>query len=767
MTPVQDATPKPPRYPADLETSLILPKQRASPASSLASLPYRRSNPSLHKLFESTASISTSRPSSGSATPTASILPGSAFSPGSRHNGTRTPGALPPGVSDEHRTLIQQAFAPHVVVVADPETEELILGKGLEGGLLQLLRPFGEQVTGKVTIRDSVGASKSYEDFGVRFVGPNEGLRPDPQQGAGRTPSSSIPPRRMGGNVAQIEELVDRHLQYSEFNTHGMVSDYLNQGEPAPQDSATSPFYTLYLRRLLSGLPLVPHESFAHPVAGVIVTSSRSADPVQQLRDLYHRQQQGDLRFPPWVDSLFLRYYVFIHEEETGDITKSNATFDSMKRHFGLNCHLLRLKGEQCISSDDDAVRLPTCGWMSASEELAEIQKRETADDITDPTPYIPDSDVTAIRTFVRELVAQSIVPHMERNIHQWNEQVLARRRGLSGRFMSLSKRWTTFGSSRTSSASAITSSNSNYDSQHGFYRPDAPEALMRRLADYCFMLRDTKLALSTYEVLCTDFNNDKAWQHYAGAAEMAALSALLSPVTPSTKIRTEKIDEWIKWASYSYTERQRSAAPFYALRTLALALELLRLRGTSATDDAARWGSRILESNLVGPVGAALLTQRISACYTVRPGIGTLRLGSRRRKAAFWAILAADAWWRQSKALQAEKSLDAALHLYAAPTSSPDDRDGNQDDHHPAASLPFDDMQRFVVDLRQQILALRLANRGLLGDDPEDAADAADDQDDAAHVEEATETLDANPRAHRRSLIGGGAAPPISMPGR
>lgn len=74
MTPFQDAAaPKPPKYPADLESSLILPKQRASPASSLASLPYRRSNASLHKLFESTASISTSRPSSGSATPTASV----------------------------------------------------------------------------------------------------------------------------------------------------------------------------------------------------------------------------------------------------------------------------------------------------------------------------------------------------------------------------------------------------------------------------------------------------------------------------------------------------------------------------------------------------------------------------------------------------------------------------------------------------------------------------------------------------------------------
>lgn len=328
------------------------------------------------------------------------------------------------------------------------------------------------------------------------------------------------------------------------------------------------------------------------------------------------------------------------------------------------------------------------------------------------------------------------MVPHMERNIHQWNEQVLARRRGLSGRFMSLSKRWTTFGSSRSSSTSTITSSNSNYDSAGGFYRPDAPEALMRRLADYCFMLRDTKLALSTYEVLCTDYNNDKAWQHYAGAAEMAALSALLSPAALTAKLRTEKIDEWIRSATYSYTDRQRSATPFYALRTLALSLELLRLRGTSAADDAARWGSRILELGLVGPIGTALFTERISACFSIRPGLGALKLGLRRRKAAFWAVLAAQEWRRQDKALQAEKCLEAALQMYGARTESVQGG---------PVRLPFDEMQHFVDELRQQILGLRLANRGL----------GEDDETGETQLEEATETLDASPRAHRKSLLG------------
>jgi hypothetical protein len=368
---------------------------------------------------------------------------------------------------------------------------------------------------------------------------------------------------------------------------------------------------------------------------------------------------------------------------------------------------------------------------------------------MTDPAPYLPDSDITALRTFVRELVAQSIIPNMERNISTLSEQVLAQRRGLSGRFISLSKRWTPFGSSRNSSSHTIGSPNANYDALQGFYRADASEAQMRKLADFCFMLRDWKLALSTYDILRTDFNNDKAWRHYAGAAEMAAISALLSPAPLSSKTRMENIDTWIEAASYSYTDRMRSAAPYYALRTLALGLELLRLRSSSAADDAARWASRILETGLVGAVGAALFTERISACYAVRTGLGHFRLGSRRRKAALWSVMAAETWFRLDKALQAEKCLDTALRLYGVHLEH---GEGG------AVKLPFGEMQAFIDELRQRILGLRLQNRGFdnEGLDDEDAAEG----DHEVEVEEATETFDRSPRSHRKSLIG--AAPPL-----
>jgi hypothetical protein len=340
----------------------------------------------------------------------------------------------------------------------------------------------------------------------------------------------------------------------------------------------------------------------------------------------------------------------------------------------------------------------------------------------------------------------------MERSVSTWNEQILSRRRGLSGRFMSLSKRWTPFGGSRTSGSSSTASGNSNYDSLQGFYRPDAPEAIMRRLADYCFMLRDWKLALGTYDILRTDFQNDKAWRHYAGAAEMAALSALMAPTPLSSKNRAENIDAWIEAASYSYTDRQRSAAPYYALRTLALSFELLRLRGSSAADDAARWATRILETGLVGAVGHALITERISACYAVRTGVGIYKLGSRRRKAALWAVLASENWYRLDKSQQAERALDTALRLY---NTQAENAEGG------VVRLPFEDMQRFVDQLRQQIVGLRLANQGYGSEHGEGDEEGMQ----SPEVEEEAEALDKSPRLHRKSLIGS-TVPTIDMAG-
>ena len=242
---------------------------------------------------------------------------------------------------------------------------------------------------GKVTIRDSLGASRSWEDFGVRFVKLGDGLR-DPRSVERRSQegndlpidsyasrSSRAAALRTGGDLDQIEELLDRHVSYAESisGDYGLEAAGLNEinGTSTP---TTSPFYTLYLRRLLSGLPLSPHETFSHPVACIIAISSKNPSPIEALRRLYESTIRGESRLPQWVNGDYLRYYVLVHDEELDDIAKSTALFEQMKRHFGLHCHLLRLRSSQCVLSDDDSVPVPRCEWISAAEELAEMRRK-------------------------------------------------------------------------------------------------------------------------------------------------------------------------------------------------------------------------------------------------------------------------------------------------------------------------------------------------------------------------------------------------------
>ncbi|KAI0188301.1 putativeTRAPP complex protein TRS85 [Xylaria flabelliformis] len=712
-------------------------------SQSEVSLPYRRSHPSAASLYASTFSPPGSRSQSpvGGRPLSTRTIDSSVFGAGP-NNGL----ALAAGAGDspgDPLNLILRAFVPHVAIYTSEDTDTLLSEKGFDRGLWELLRPFGERIQGKVIIRDSNGSSRAYEDYSLHFTRFGEGLaHPEPisaglrspqgprANGVSEKPNEPARSSRSGTTIAEVEAVVERHLTYAEESVFGAPHSPTNH---RPGVNTPSPYYSLYLRRLLSGLPLTPHETFAHPVACVIAISSRNQAPIETLRRLYTDSSTGDRRLPNWVNGEFLRYYVLVHDEEKDDITRSMSLFDSMKRNLGLHCHLLRIRGTRSLATDDDSIPLPRCEWMSAAEELAELRKSEDFEGYEDPTKYIFESDATAIRTFIREMVMQSIIPTMERNVSLWNDQVASRRRGIAGRFVGLTRRWG-FGSNSRSSGSG-TSTGSNYDSL-GFYQADTPEAILRKLADYAFMLRDWKLAYSTYDLLRGDFNNDKAWRYHAAANEMAALSLLIMPQNLSSKTRAETIDTMFEAAYYSYVTR--CSAPYGALRCLALGLELLRLRGGSSVDDAARWGIRLLESKILGPVGDALIKERLAVCYGSKEGIGTQAWGSRRRKSALWNVLGSETWLAQSKFIQAQRCLNEARKTYS--------------------DLPTD----YGIDKFSHASAF-MANIGQALNENMESADRAEEEtagDESEIVDEESEALGGNGR-RRASSFGfpGGAA--------
>jgi trafficking protein particle complex subunit 8 len=578
---------------------------------------------------------------------------------------------------------------------------------------------------GKVVVRDSAGASRAWDDFGVRFVELGELTEIDVQRQESE----------LGTSYNQLEELLERYLELSR------------------DSSSVGPSHKLFLNRILSAHTLTTHETFIHPVACVIAISSSLPTPIDSLRHLYTQTAQGNKTLPGFVNSEYLRYYVLVHDEDKDDFSKSSALFDQMKRHFGLHCHLLRLRSHECLPSDEDSVELPPIEWLSPSEDLARLRDQGLSisdtqraitdfvlDDLMDiamPPSHLFESDITAIKGFVRELVAQSIVPHMENRVALWNEQYASPRRGISGRFMSLSKKWTGFGTGSRSTSMTSGSgggASGNYDSLQGFYRYDTPEARLRKLADYAFMLRDYKLASSIYEMLRSDYGNDKAWKYLAGANEMCSVSSLLNPLSTIPKTRLEGFDQMLETASYSYLTR--CSDPQNALRAMALGVELLKVRGRTAAEMASKWAIRILESGLVGSVGHVLVSERVASCFSSKPGIGASGWGSRKRKAALWSVVSADEWMKLGKAEFAAERLDDADLLYN--------------------TLRFAEGPKSFKEMSSFLDQLELAVRIKLGQARQRGFSEIDGQPDGVGeplVEETSEQLDI--RSHRRSLMG------------
>ena len=580
------------------------------------------------------------------------------------------------------------------------------------------MRPFGEHVAGKIVVRDSVGASRAWEDFGVKFRDLGEIVES----------AHAVREKKVSSSFGTLEENLEQQIRHE--GVDGSASSFpntLTKRDAAP----ASPLYELFLKRLISGSPMTAHETFQHPVTCVIAISSQNPSPIESLRQLYGQTSQGSRVLPSWASSEYLRYYVLVHDEDHDDLAKSSALFDQMKRHFGLHCHLLRIRGTAASRSDTDAVPLAHIEWLSPTEDLQHLRGSDNLIEVERKESYIFESDSTAIKTFVRELVAQSIVPHMENRIALWNDQVASKRKGISGRFMSISKRWAGFGSSRTSSPSgSMGGSGGNYDSLQGHYTSETPEAVLRKMADYSFMLRDFKLAASTYDLLRSDYNNDKAWKYLAGANEMCVISNLLNPLATASRLKVENLDQMLETSAYSYLTR--CADPHSGLRCLALAVELLRVRSRSMAQLSSKWAIRIIEAGLLGAVGHVLVSERVAACFMSHTALSNAGWGTRQRKAAFWYVMAADAWSQLGNMTFATSSLEQADWLY---------RNASRSEN----ILPYPEMQQFLEQLQ-----LGVKSKATMHENPQTAG--GDNDEEALEPEETSEKLDT--RRHRRSLI-------------
>ncbi|KAL0374799.1 UNVERIFIED_CONTAM: Trafficking protein particle complex subunit [Sesamum radiatum] len=220
-------------------------------------------------------------------------------------------------------------------------------------------------------------------------------------------------------------------------------------------------------KELIDVVAFSEHEAFDHPVACLVVVSSKDKDPIDKFVDLFNTNQLPPLLNDGAMDPKILKYFLLVHDNQDGMLEKASGILTEMRSTFGANdCRLL------CInSSGDGAEEHQENLWASYKTSMSNNKQYGC---------FLNADDIGELRSTMHDFSSKHIIPHMEMKIRVLNQQV----------YFALGIVWYTFSSI---------------------------ESQIRVLGDYAFMLRDYELALSNYRLISTDYKLDKAWKHYAG----------------------------------------------------------------------------------------------------------------------------------------------------------------------------------------------------------------------------------------------------------
>ncbi|XP_029042782.1 trafficking protein particle complex subunit 8 [Osmia bicornis bicornis] len=239
--------------------------------------------------------------------------------------------------------------------------------------------------------------------------------------------------------------------------------------------------------------------------------------------------------------------------------------------------------------------------------------------------------DLERLRALITEFCLKSLLPYVEKQIGLLND-VISNKKGVSRSLFSATRRW--FGTNKPG-IPGPTPSNAV------IYTTESPELQLRRLGDLCFMFGHYSLAYQAYHSAKRDFAADQAWLYYAGALEMAALSAFMQGET------NRKTIEYMDDAILTYSNSCKM--PQFATRATLLSAECLK--GRSLYGEAAKQLIRMTSED--SDLRSALLLEQAAYCF-----VGPKMM----RKYAFHAVLAGH---RFSKAGQRKHSLRCYQQAY------------------------------------------------------------------------------------------------------
>uniref|UniRef100_A0A8C7SUB6 TPPC8 first Ig-like domain-containing protein n=1 Tax=Oncorhynchus mykiss TaxID=8022 RepID=A0A8C7SUB6_ONCMY len=450
--------------------------------------------------------------------------------------------------------LIQDSFVPKVAVLCSEDAQKITRKNNLN--FSELLRPFC-RLTSEGHMRDSNNQVQVVKN--LRISVNNVVTRPSVPTSGVHSPAQ----RRLLSEVVSASQPAE-----------GGVANVITAGDYDLNISATTPWFEAYRESFLQSMPASDHEFLNHYLACLLVVSSSEAVPVEQFLKLSQEQHMiqhnGEYTNPKWFIPNTLKYYVLLHDMSQGDEQRADSVYEDMKQRYGSQgCYLLKINSRTAAAGTDEQIPDPWSQYLNKSSLQSQAflvdlagdfnagkvksglpnfhQHLETAIDMpgsldclravatetktttvytgvaagTSHGACLTLNDHNRLRLFIQEFTFRGLLPHIEKNIRQLNDQLVSRK-GLSRSLFSVTKKL--FGGGKVPEKSIAELKNTS----GLLYHPEAPELQIRKMADLCFLVQHYELAYSCYHTAKKDFLSDQAMLYAAGALEMAAVSAFL-----------------------------------------------------------------------------------------------------------------------------------------------------------------------------------------------------------------------------------------------
>ncbi|KAG7958379.1 hypothetical protein I3843_10G018400 [Carya illinoinensis] len=497
--------------------------------------------------------------------------------------------------------LLLDEITPVVMVLSTPLVEEACLKNGLS--LVEMLSPFCVFNNIDVPVRTASDQPYRIQKFKLRLFYASDI----------RHPNLEVAKERLKQVITRAGEKDDLYSEPPQ------TSNLLSSSESEIQPS----WFEFFNKELVRTMSFSDHEAFDHPVACLLVVSSKDEQPINRFVDLFNTNKLPSLLNDGAMDPKILKHYLLVHDYQDSDQEKATKILADMRSTFGLHdCRLL------CINSSD--------------HELIERQDNPWAPYKSGDLPsqrlgcFLNVDDYNEIKDLLQDLSSKHIIPYMEQKIRALNQEVSATRKGFRNQIKNL---WWRKGKEDVT------------DSPAGpMYTFSSIESQIRVLGDYAFMLRDYELALSNYRLISTDYKLDKAWKRYAGIQEMMGLTFFMLD-------QSRKEAEYCMENAFNTYLKIGSSGQQNATRCGLWWVEMLKARDQHK--DAAVVYFRICDEE---PLHSAVMLEQASYCYLLsKPPM--------LRKFGFHLVLSGDQYKKSDQIKHAIRTYRTAVSVFEGTT--------------------------------------------------------------------------------------------------